>query len=682
MDTKHKYTNQLIHESSPYLLQHAHNPVSWHPWNAETLEKAKSENKLMLISIGYSACHWCHVMEHESFEDEEVATLMNAYFLPVKVDREELPNVDDLYMTACQISNHGSCGWPLNAFALPDGRPFYVGTYFPKARWIEILRYFDHINHTDPKQLIQSAEQLTQGLISVENKFNFTDSDSTFTSDDTKLLFTRVFQEMDFVEGGKKGAPKFPMPVILDFLAEYSFYQKNGDSRQILNLTLDKMANGGIYDQLGGGFSRYSVDGVWLVPHFEKMLYDNAQLISTYSKSYALTGNQKYKTIVRECINFINQEWHNGEHAFFAALDADSEGVEGKYYTWNFEELSHLLQNIDGHEVYLEYYGAEKNGNWEHTNILHITQSVEEITSKHGLSHEKFEKIMNECNEILVAQRIQRTPPGTDDKVLCAWNAMYLCALIDAHRYCDMNLMSEIEGLESFISQNFLKEDHQLFRTYKNKEVKINAFLDDYAYLIEAYLSLFQLNSDQKYLKKAADLTEYCLIHFYDEMSKLFFYTSDLDQELVVRKKEIMDNVIPSSNSILAHNLFILGKVLSDDQYIELSMQMLQAVFPSFIRISQPSFYSNWIRLLQRHTEEFYEVVICGQDRQEIHGKLLNKYFPNSIILTWNKNTHIPLFEYRDTDESMIFVCQNKMCNRPTSDILEVSNLLSSSKVE
>ena len=430
----YEYTNHLIDESSPYLLQHAHNPVDWYPWSEEALTKAKEENKMLIISVGYAACHWCHVMEHESFEDTTVARIMNEHFVSIKVDREERPDVDDVYMTACQMSTGEACGWPLNAFALPDGRPVWAGTYFPKKQWLEILRYFQQLNEQNPGRIETFATQLLNGLRS-RDIMTLEDSDSILNQDSYQKLADNLLSNVDFREGGSKGAPKFPMPTNMDFLLDYHYRAQDLDALEAVNKTLTKMAYGGIYDQLGGGFARYSTDAIWKVPHFEKMLYDNSQLISLYAKAYRQSKDELYKTTIEETIEFVERELGDPSGGFYSSLDADSEGEEGKYYVWEMEAVERILNDEREVEVISAYYNLSKRGNWEDgKNILHRKKSISEVAGELDLEEAAFQELLEGAKKKLFKARQKRVRPGLDNKILTSWNGLMLQAYVDAYK--------------------------------------------------------------------------------------------------------------------------------------------------------------------------------------------------------------------------------------------------------
>ncbi len=669
MKDSHKHTNALINETSPYLLQHAHNPVDWHPWNEATLAKAKKENKLMIISVGYSACHWCHVMEHESFEDSLVANIMNENFLPIKVDREELPNVDDVYMTACQLTNNRGCGWPLNAFALPDGRPFWAGTYFPKDQWIDILNNFIKLRDEKYDKLEESADYITKGISQMEDLSGATD-DSEFVEEVLDTITVRFLNEMDMLKGGKKGAPKFPMPSNIEYLLEYYHSSGNETALDAAITSLDQMAQGGIYDQLGGGFARYSVDDIWLVPHFEKMLYDNSQLVSLYSHAYQLTKKELYKKTIIETLDFVERELTSNETAFYSALDADSEGEEGKFYVWDKDEVLDLFDNNDEANIFCDYFEISEQGNWEHKNILRINPDID-VLSKYKIDDIALSEILKKGNKLLMEARDKRIRPGLDDKVLTSWNGLMLNAYVQAYtalgdsKYLDIALKNA-----AFIDNKMTSSDFRLDRNYKNNKSNINAFLDDYATVINAYINLYQVTFDTTWLDKAEGLTQYVLTHFHDKETHLFFYTSDIDPALVARKKELSDNVIPASNSMMAKNLFNLGTILYNKEYLDLSKKMTSIMSHQFSQIMQPSFYSNWLSVYLRFVRPPFEIAIMGKDAQNLRSQMAKSYLPNTIFMGSDNESELPLLKEKyNPDRSLIYVCQNKVCKFPVETV-------------
>ncbi|UQD56758.1 thioredoxin domain-containing protein [Flavobacterium sp. K5-23] len=662
----HQFTNELIHESSPYLLQHAHNPVNWYPWGEKAFQKAKEENKLVIISIGYAACHWCHVMEHESFEDVEVANYMNEHFICIKVDREERPDVDQVYMTASQLLT-GSGGWPLNALALADGKPFYAGTYFPKNNWLKMLRYFVEIQNKNPQSLIDQAQKVTEGVKNTEN-ISFTKEESIVTIADLNTVFNKWKSNIDFRKGGSYSVPKFPMPSNWEYLLQYHSLTKDPKALKAVTATLDNMAFGGIYDQLGGGFSRYATDANWLVPHFEKMLYDNAQLVSLYSHAYQLTKNPLYKTIVYETLAFIEKELTSPEGGFYSSLDADSDGEEGKYYVWTYEELNSVL----GEDAYLfsEYYNITKSGNWEHgKNILHRKLSDTEIAVKNHLSIEKLQSIINNCKTKLVNIRSSRIKPRLDDKILTSWNGLMLKGYIDAYRaFGEEKFLKTALKNAAFLNNNTIGKTNEIQRNYKNNKATINGLLDDYAFTISAFISLYQATFDEKWLYKAKNLNDYAITHFFDSKSGMFFYTHNDYSDLIARKMEVADNVIPASNSEMAKNLFFLSLYFDNANYIQKSKQMITNVQKDIHK--DIPFYSNWgiaeLQLLRKP----YEVAIVGDEFEKVRKAFDKNYFPNVIFLGGkNEGTLALLEEKLFKGQTTIFVCKDKVCNRPTTEI-------------
>jgi uncharacterized protein YyaL (SSP411 family) len=662
----HPFTNELIHETSPYLLQHAHNPVNWYPWGEKALQKAKDENKLVLISIGYAACHWCHVMEHESFEDVAVAKYMNEHFICIKVDREERPDVDQVYMTAAQLLN-GRGGWPLNALATADGKPFYAGTYFPKKNWMEMLQHFVDIQNKDPKSLIEQAQKVTEGVKSAEN-ISFVEQESIATIADLNSTFNKWKPNLDLKKGGNERVPKFPMPSNWAYLLQYHALTKDPIALEAVTATLDNMAFGGIYDQLGGGFSRYSTDANWLVPHFEKMLYDNAQLVSLYSNAYQLTKNPLYKTVVYETLAFIEQELTAPNGGFYSSLDADSDGEEGKYYVWTAAELSSIL--AEDATLFSAYYNCTKTGNWEdQKNILHRKSSDSQIAKKFNISLEKLQTTIKACKAKLTKVRSNRVKPRLDDKILTAWNALMLRGYIDAYRaFDDTAFLNKALKSANFLSNNMIGKSNEVMRNYKNEKASINGLLDDYAFTISAFTALYQATFDEKWLYKAKDLNDYAVTHFFDTKSGMFFYTHNNHSNLIARKMEVADNVIPSSNSEMAKNLFFLGLYFDNSDYTQKSKEMLTNIQEEMHR--EISFYSNWGIVELQFVKQPYEIAIVGPDFAKARKAFDKNYFPNAIFLGGKTEGTLALLEGKlIPQETTIFVCQDKVCNRPTTDV-------------
>lgn len=662
-----KHTNQLASESSPYLLQHAHNPVNWHPWGKEALQKAKDENKPMIISIGYAACHWCHVMEHESFEDEAVADIMNKNFVCIKVDREERPDIDQVYMEAAQLIT-GRGGWPLNAFALPDQRPFYAGTYFPKEQWMDLLQQINNLWNESPEKLDEQANAVTDGLHKT-GELQLKSKEKKFNEDTLNDAWEDWQTRIDYTRGGHNGAPKFPMPIDWEYLLAYHHLSGDQDARQAVKVTLDRMARGGIYDQVGGGFARYSVDPQWHVPHFEKMLYDNAQLVSLYTHAFQVFEEDLYERIVHETLAFIEREMTSREGGFYSSLDADSEGVEGKYYVWTAADFDKMF----GEDAALlkEYFDVSEEGNWEGTNVLRIEKDNAYFLDKYDLNLKDFRSKIARAKEKLLIERNKRVRPALDDKILTSWNALMLKAYTDAYRVFDKKeyLQAALKNAD-FISNVMKQADGRLERNYKNGKSSINAFLDDYALTIEAFINLYQASFDEKWLHTTRELCDYALRNFYSEEKEMFFYTSKTDPRLVARKMELSDNVIPASNSVMANNLFYLGKLFDAQKYLDISEKMLTRVSGEFEK--NPAYYAKWGQLMLSHVYPFHEIAIAGEDVLQKRIELDEHYLPNAILLGGKEEGQLPLLRDKlQKDKTMIYVCVDKACMMPVEGVEE-----------
>ena len=665
MKDNHPYTNELIQESSPYLLQHAHNPVNWYPWGDVALQKAKAENKMLIISIGYAACHWCHVMEHESFEDTAVATIMNEHFICIKVDREERPDVDQVYMTAAQLIT-GSGGWPLNALALADGRPFYAGTYFPKNNWIKMLEYFIDLQKKDPAALAKSAEQVTNGIHASEH-VTFKETGKTFIPADLDKQFSSMKPNIDFLKGGANRAPKFPMPSVWEYLLHYNYQGKNEEALKAVTVTLDNMALGGIYDHLQGGFARYSTDAGWHVPHFEKMLYDNAQLVRLYALAYQRTKDPLYKKVVYETLEFVKQELTSLEGAFYSSLDADSEGEEGKYYVWTKAEVDGALGNEAG--LFSTYYNITAEGSWEQGNCILLRNETDEtVSDRFNISVAELNRKIDDCKMKLMKIRAARVKPGLDDKVLSSWNALMISGYAKAYRvFGEEEFLKVAITNASFLLQQAIASNGEMTRNYKNNKSTINALLDDYAFTIEAFIELYQATFDEKWLTEANTITGHVLEHFFDPESKMFFYTHNQYAGLISRKMELSDNVIPSSNSAMAKNLFLLGHFYNNDAYICKARQMLVNVADEVQR--NIYFYSNWGIVQALFSSRLYEVAILGDDFNNIRKQFDEYYLPDAILLGGRTAGSLALLENKlVAGQTTIYVCRDKTCKLPVTE--------------
>lgn len=666
---KDKTPNSLINESSPYLLQHAYNPVNWLPFSDAAFEKAKKENKPVLISIGYSACHWCHVMEHESFEDDEVAKLMNTHFINIKVDREERADVDMLYMQAVQLMT-GQGGWPLNCFTLPDGRPIYGGTYFNKKRWMEVLNGLAGLYSQDIDKAKEYAQNLTDGINQSELLTTQKQTDLLLTKEVLAAGITKWKTMLDNEHGGPNRAPKFPLPSNYVYLLRYATLTKDQELLKHVDLTLTKMAYGGIYDQLHGGFARYSTDVIWKVPHFEKMLYDNSQLVSLYCEAFTITKNNLYKEIAIDTLDFVKKYWYTQEGCFYSALDADSDGEEGKYYVWNQLDLKDLLG--DDYSVFAEYYEINDTGYWEHGNyILMRAENLAQVLTKFSLTKAELDQKINACKDILKQEVKSRIMPGLDDKSITSWNAMMCTAYAKAYlSFGDLEYKEICLSSINFILNKLSKADGSLYRTYKNGTAKIDAFLDDYAFTIEALQHCYLVTNNEDYLIKAKTLTQLALTQFSNPKSDLLYYTNNSSTQLVARTSEISDNVIPASNSQMALNLFYLGIYFGNNDWTKKAEQMLNCVVPE-MKGYGPG-YSNWGCLALHLLFPFKEIAIVGNN---VNEKLLSLYkegITNAILAVSASESDLPLMLNRfDKQKTLIYVCENRTCKQPVESVDE-----------
>jgi len=662
--------NRLSQSTSPYLLQHANNPVDWYPWGPEALQKARDENKLIIVSIGYSACHWCHVMEHESFEDEQVAAVMNEYFVCIKVDREERPDVDQIYMSAVQLIT-GRGGWPLNCICLPDQRPIYAGTYFKKNDWTSLLFNLADYYKQKPDDALEYAGRLTDGIRQYES-IAFVQAQPEYKKEYLLTIVNNWKKYFDKTEGGLGTAPKFPMPNNWQFLIRYAHLMQADDIADLAKLTLQKMAGGGIYDHLGGGFARYSVDGLWHVPHFEKMLYDNGQLVSLYAEAYTWQPDELYKQIVDEIIAFTERELLSPEGGFYSALDADSEGVEGKFYTFDKEEIQQVL-GIEA-ELFCIYYHITDEGNWEEekTNILFKRGNDNDLAEAIGISVDEMLESIRASRKKLFDVRAKRIRPGLDNKILASWNGLMLKGLCDAYRaFNEPDYLQLALKNAGFIIDNLF--DHgRIIRVYRNaandsKNGK-EAFLDDYANVIDAFIALYETTFDEQWLDHAVQLADNAIDHYFDDVSGMFYYTADDDELLIVRKSEIMDGVIPSSNSVMARNLHKLGLLFDNEQYAEISEQQLRNIIPHMAKYG--SAYSNWAMLLLEEVFGTSEVAIVGDEAEALRINMEKNYIPNKIILGGTKGS-LPLLKDKFSNATQIFVCKDKTCGLPSGNIAD-----------
>lgn len=658
----YKYTNSLINSGSPYLLQHAHNPVNWQPWSDEALQQAKAENKLILVSIGYAACHWCHVMEHESFEDEEVAKVMNEHFVCIKVDREERPDVDHYYMTAVQLMQQQG-GWPLNVIAMPDGRPVWGGTYFPKEMWVKNLMAVADFYRQKPEEMKKYADDLQNGIQQVSLTAEVENS-VPVNSQLIENAVNKWKEKFDMERGGRRGQPKFPMPVNLDFLLYYGFMKSDEKVLQFVKITLEQMARGGIYDQAGGGFARYSVDDKWKVPHFEKMLYDNGQLISLYSKGYQQFQKEEFKTAVYETVHFLKRELMDDSGAFYSSLDADSEGVEGKFYVWNKTKLKTIFP--DDFELFADYFNINARGLWEEGNYILLRHgSDDKFAQEKNMTAEQLQKKVQEWKIKLMDERSHRVRPGLDDKTLTSWNALVIQGLTDAYKaYRDDDFLQLAKQNAGFIKENILTAEGKLFHTWKNGKPAVDGFMEDYALTIQAFLSLFEASGETIWLDDATKMTAYCKTRFYDAENGTFFYAERIENAVVTNHYQNEDNVIPAANSVMANNLHRLYLVYGEPKYMEVASKMLQHIPSQFS--GYPMAFSNWGTLMLKITEPFYEVVVTGAEAQQKIKQMQRNNQPHVLWAFSSSASELPLFNNRFVpDKTLVYVCEEGACKMP-----------------
>jgi uncharacterized protein len=668
MQNSYTYTNSLINETSPYLLQHAHNPVNWLAWNDESLAKAKAENKPILVSIGYSACHWCHVMEHESFEDTAVAAIMNEHFICIKVDREERPDVDQVYMDAVQLITNGG-GWPLNCFAMPDGRPFFGGTYFKRDQWIQVLTKVNAAFTNEPEKVEHYAAQLTEGLAQMD-EMPVKPMSKDFSDEVTETAVIRWAKEFDVIEGGPNRAPKFPLPNNYQFLLAFSVVQDQKELLDYVDLTLTKIARGGIYDQIGGGFARYSVDDIWKVPHFEKMLYDNGQLLSVYSQAYTHFKKEEYLNIINETATFVERELTDKTGAFYSALDADSEGEEGKFYVWKEEEFEQLAG--ENATLLKSYFNVNKKGFWEHGNYILLRDASDaEIANEFEITQKTLSEMVLAFKQKALEKRAERIRPGLDDKSLTSWNALMSKGFVEAYIATNnLHYLSIAKDNLNFLLKQQKKEDGSLWHSYKNGVSSIDGFLEDYAHLCDALIKMYEATFDEKWLNEAVQLFEYIEANFDKNPAGFYYFKSKHDAALVAKKTEINDNVIPASNSIMATCAFKLSLLTSNDAWREISKQMLTQVEASFARY--PSGYSQWMLLHQYFSEPFYEAAIVGEDWQTKLTELNAHYLANVVYCGGKNDSHLEVLTGKKVEgKTMIYVCQHGACQQPTENVEE-----------
>ncbi len=662
---EHPYTNALVHETSPYLLQHAHNPVNWLPWSEEALKKAREEEKLIIVSIGYSSCHWCHVMEEETFEDEEVAALMNEHFISIKVDREERPDVDEVYMTAVQLMT-GNGGWPLNVVLLPNGKPLYGGTYHTKRQWMEVLNNVNTKYREDKSGAENYADRVAKGVAEV-NFIPRVESETALPEEYLKKALGLWKSQWDMDKGGDLGNEKFIVPVKLDFLLDYFRLYDDLEADVFVKNTLDKIIQGGIYDQVGGGFFRYSTDPDWKVPHFEKMLYDNAQLLSLYAKAYAIYREPDYMEAVEKTTAFLDREMKRGQGGFYAAMDADSEGVEGAYYTWKKQELEALLGKE--FELFSEYYSIKPSEVWEKDRYVLFKSSTDtEFAEKHSLSPSQLKAKLSEWNDILLEARVQRPAPKKDDKIITSWNALLIDGFVDAYKALgDQQFLDRAEEVFETLKTNAYTKGN-LLHSFKAGSTREEGFLEDYAFLARASFSLYEVTLDNNYLDFAQVLMEKIQSDFQDETSGLYRYNED--SELIAQIVKLDDGVIPSPNAVIAENLIEIGHLEYNTDYLDKADEMLMTVSPRVLEAMNN--YALWAKLLLSRQKAYYEVVTVGPEARTLTTELHREFIPNALVVGSRNASDVTLFKDRYFEGiTQIYVCTNNTCKRPVKTIRE-----------
>ncbi|PRD52677.1 thioredoxin domain-containing protein [Sphingobacterium gobiense] len=668
--------NKLQYEHSPYLKQHAYNPVNWMPWGDEALQKAKDENKLIIVSIGYSACHWCHVMERESFENEAIAQTMNTFYVPIKIDREERPDIDQIYMIAVQLMTNAG-GWPLNCICLPDGRPIYGGTYFRPHDWQQVLLQIAQMWEDTPQVAFDYAERLSNGIHQAE-RLPIAPIPEKYTVTDLHHIVNPWKAQFDTTNGGYSREPKFPLPNNWLFFLRYAVLANDQPILEHVHFTLHKIANGGIYDQVGGGFARYAVDGRWHIPHFEKMLYDNAQLISLYSEAYQQNPVQLYKRVVEETVAWATRDMLAENGGFYAALDADSEGVEGKYYTFHQEELENLFD--EDAPFLIDYFHVTKSGNWheEGTNVLYCVVEGDKMAFESGFSEDHWEKYLREVKKKLLSYREKRIRPGLDHKQLTSWNALFLKGLVDAYRVFDKQMYLDL-ALQTahFIKQYCFSDKDSLLHQPADHNRQIFGFLDDYAFTIDSFIALYEATFEESWLDEAHSLAEKAINLFYSEEDKTFFYTAHDAEELIARKSEIMDNVIPASSSAIVRVLYRLGELLDTERYMTTADQVFANVFPHIKQYG--SAYSNWAIQLLEHVYGNNEIAFTGTEAVSWRKQLDKHYIPNKITLGGTKS-NLPLLKDKAGMESKSYLCKNKACSLPQNSVAELLALINNNR--
>ena len=662
----YEYTNSLVNSTSPYLLQHAHNPVDWQEWGEEALNRANEEDKPILVSIGYSSCHWCHVMEKESFEDSEVAKIMNTFFINIKVDREERPDIDQIYMDAVQTMGLRG-GWPLNVFLTPDQKPFYGGTYFPKQGWINLLTHVYETFEKNRLKIDESAEAFTENLqLDQRIKYRLEGTEYKLTKDQIRRIFNTFSQNFDIKDGGIQGSPKFPMPSIWQYFATHYYLTQDSNALNRFHFTLGKIADGGIYDHIGGGFARYSTDSEWHVPHFEKMLYDNGQLLSLFANGFKLSRNQKYKNTILETIAWLKREMLDENGGFYAALDADSEGEEGKFYVWTYEEMKEVCGN--DFNWLSAYYNILPEGNWEGKNILRVVKTKQQISDEFELSIDEIELRLSSFKQRALKKREERTRPRLDYKIIAGWNGLTLTGLLEAYQALqDSSILPLAKTNAAFIKEKLIKNGK--LNRFPDKDME--GFMEDYAAVIQSFIKYYETSLDSEYLDLAMELTERVGKVFYDEKEKLYCFISEESQPLIARKKELFDNVISSSNSLMAWNLIHLGTHLYHDDLVNKGKIIIAHVLK--LMLQEPQYMSNWAITALEISQPMAEIIIVGPSVDEFINTINQQFIPNKIISGSRVGTDQIPFENKVmiNGQTTIYVCHDKSCKLPVKTVEE-----------
>jgi uncharacterized protein YyaL (SSP411 family) len=675
--TEHKHTNRLAQETSPYLLQHRHNPVDWYPWSPEAFARARADDKPLLLSVGYSACHWCHVMERESFENEEIAALMNRLFVNIKVDREERPDVDQIYMQAVQsMTGHG--GWPMTVFLTPEGVPFYGGTYFPPVdrhgmpAFPRLIQGVAEAYRGRRSEVVEAGKQLLEQMQQGER---LRSSNTLLTDSILFSAYQALSGEFDAREGGMGRAPKFPQPMNWEFLLR--FWKRTGNARalEMARLTLTKMARGGMYDQLGGGFHRYSVDGQWLVPHFEKMLYDNAQLASLYLHGWLATGDPEYRRVCEETLDYILREMTHASGGFLSAQDADSEGVEGKFFVWSEDEIRAALPDAEMAQAALVYWGADEEPNFEGRSILFVPREPSQVAQDLGMSLERLAGLIAAARTRLYDAREKRVHPGLDDKVLASWNGLAQAAFAEAGRALGRADYTAAAVKNAELVTAHMKDGDRLLRSWKDGQAKIKGYLEDYAMVGAGLLVLYEATFDRRWLDESRRLADQALALFWDEREEMFFDTGEDQEALVVRPRNLFDNAVPSGTSVAIEWLLRLAILFGEERYEALALKALRPMADLMTRY--PSGFGRYLAALDFHLGPVAEIALVWSDGSGpglLAETAFRGYMPNRLVVGAGAGsparTGLPLLADREAVDGKptAYVCRRYVCQLPVTD--------------